>query len=41
MPIARLRGPVEDKGEDWLIVTVGGIGMLAAVPTSTADGCRR
>src|SRR5688572_12326678 len=37
MPIARLRGLVEDKGEDWLIVTVGGIGVLASVPTSTAD----
>jgi Holliday junction DNA helicase RuvA len=37
MPIARLRGPVEDKGEDWLIVTVGGVGVLASVPTSTAD----
>src|SRR5262245_64132913 len=37
MPIARLRGPVEDKGEDWVIVTVGGLGVLASVPTSTAD----
>jgi Holliday junction DNA helicase RuvA len=37
MPIARLRGPVEDKGEDWLIVTVGGMGVLASVPASTAD----
>jgi Holliday junction DNA helicase RuvA len=38
MPIARLRGSVEDRGEDWLIVTVGGVGVLASVPTSTADG---
>ena len=37
MPIARLRGQVEDKGEDWIIVTVGGVGVLASVPTSLAD----
>lgn len=37
MPIARLRGPVEDKGEGWVVVTVGGLGILASVPASTAD----
>jgi Holliday junction DNA helicase RuvA len=38
MPIARLRGTVEDKGDDWAIVAVGGLGVLAAVPSSTAEG---
>lgn len=37
MPIARIRGAVEDKGADWLIIGVGGVGVLAFVPTSTAD----
>jgi Holliday junction DNA helicase RuvA len=37
MPIARLRGPVEDKGEGWVVVTVGGLGVLASVPASTSD----
>ena len=37
MPIARLRGVVEDKGDDWLIVGVGGIGVLASVPATTAE----
>ena len=37
MPIARLRGVVEDKGDDWAIIAVGGVGMLASVPASTAD----
>ena len=37
MPIARLRGVVEDRGEDWLIVGVGGIGVLASVPATTAQ----
>ncbi len=37
MPIARLRGVVEDRGDDWLIVGVGGIGMLASVPATTAE----
>ena len=39
MPIARIRGPVEDKGADWLIIGVGGVGVLASVPTSAADAC--
>jgi Holliday junction DNA helicase RuvA len=37
MPIARLRGTVEERGDDWLIVGVGGVGVLASVPASTAD----
>jgi holliday junction DNA helicase RuvA len=37
MPVARLRGVVEEKGPDWAIVSVGGIGLLAAVPTTAAD----
>jgi Holliday junction DNA helicase RuvA len=36
MPVARLRGVVEEKGEDWAIVAVGGIGLLASVPVTTA-----
>jgi Holliday junction DNA helicase RuvA len=38
MPIARLRGVVEDRGDDWLIVGVGGIGVLVQVPSTTAEG---
>jgi Holliday junction DNA helicase RuvA len=37
MPVARLRGVVEEKGDDWAIIGVGGIGMLASVPATTAD----
>lgn len=37
MPVARLRGVVEDKGADWVVIGVGGLGMLAAVPTTAAD----
>ncbi len=37
MPIARLRGAVEEKGDDWVIVGVGGIGIVASVPSSAAD----
>ena len=37
MPIARLRGIVEERGDDWLIIGVGGIGVMASVPASTAD----
>lgn len=37
MPIARVRGTVEEKGDDWVIVAVGDIGVLAAVPATTAD----
>ena len=36
MPIARLRGVVDERGDDWVIVSVGGIGVLALVPSSTA-----
>ncbi len=37
MPIARLRGMVDERGDDWVIVSVGGIGVLASVPSSTAS----
>jgi Holliday junction DNA helicase RuvA len=37
MPIARIRGVVEDRGDDWVIVAVGGIGVLISVPSSTAS----
>src|SRR5437773_687806 len=36
VPLARIRGIVEEKGDDWLIVGVGGIGLLASVPARTA-----
>ena len=36
MPIARVRGVVDERGDDWVIVSVGGIGVLATVPASTA-----
>ena len=37
MPVARVRGVVEEKGDDWAIVAVGGIGMMLAIPATTAD----
>lgn len=37
MPVARLRGVVEEKGADWLIVGVGGVGMLVQAPASCTD----
>jgi Holliday junction DNA helicase RuvA len=37
MPVARLRGVVEDKGADWLIVAAGSLGLAVSVPASTAD----
>jgi len=37
MPIARLRGVVEEKGDDWVILSVGGIGVVASVPSTAAD----
>ncbi len=37
MPVARLRGIVEEKGADWAVVCVGGVGLLTALPTTTAD----
>jgi len=33
--IARLRGIVEDRGPDWLLVDVGGVGSEALCPTGT------
>ncbi len=37
MPVARLRGVVEEKGADWVIVGVGGVGLIASVPATAAD----
>jgi len=37
VPVARVRGVVEDKGPDWAIVTVGGIGLMCSVPATAAD----
>jgi Holliday junction DNA helicase RuvA len=37
MPLARLRGVVEEKGADWVIVGVGGVGIAASVPAPAAD----
>ena len=34
-PIARLKGIVAERGPDWLIVDVGGIGYLVYGPTGT------
>jgi Holliday junction DNA helicase RuvA len=36
MPIARIRGVVDERGDDWVIISVVGVGMLASVPSSTA-----
>jgi Holliday junction DNA helicase RuvA len=33
--IARLRGTVEDRGPDWLLVDVGGVGYEVLCPTGT------
>ena len=38
MPVARLRGIVDEKGDDWAIIGVGGVGMLVSVPATTAEG---
>jgi Holliday junction DNA helicase RuvA len=38
MPIARLRGTVEEQGDGWLIVGVGGVGIMTLVPSSTSGG---
>jgi len=37
MPLARLRGVVEEKGADWAIVVVGGLGLLCSLPAPAAD----
>lgn len=34
-PIAHLRGTVAERGPDWLIVEVGGLGLRVYVPSST------
>jgi Holliday junction DNA helicase RuvA len=38
MPIARLRGIVEEKGTDWAIIGTGGVGIVASMPATAADG---
>jgi Holliday junction DNA helicase RuvA len=38
--IARLRGVVEDRGPDWLLVDVGGVGFTAFCPTGTIVGAK-
>lgn len=37
VPVARIRGLVEEKGEDWAIVAVGGVGLLCSLPVTAAD----
>jgi Holliday junction DNA helicase RuvA len=37
MPIARIRGSVEDVGGDWIIIGVGGIGVLVSTPATVAE----
>lgn len=38
--IARLRGVVEDRGPDWLLIDVGGVGFMAFCPTGTIVSAR-
>ena len=35
-PIARLKGTIQERGPDWIIVDVGGVGFLVHVPASLA-----
>jgi len=35
-PIARLKGVIQERGLDWIIVDVGGIGFLVHVPANLA-----
>jgi Holliday junction DNA helicase RuvA len=37
MPVARLRGLIEDRGDDWVIVAAGALGIMASVPARTAS----
>ena len=39
-PIARLQGQVVDRGPDWLVVQVGGIGLQVTVPPPLAATSR-
>ncbi len=39
-PIARLRGVIADRGADWLIVDVGGVGFLVYGPTGAITRAR-
>jgi len=36
-PIARLRGVVDERGTDWLIVDVGGVGIRVLAPVTTVS----
>jgi Holliday junction DNA helicase RuvA len=36
-PIAHLRGVVEERGTDWLIVGVGGVGVRVLAPVTTVS----
>lgn len=36
-PIARLRGVVDERGTDWLIVDIGGIGVRVLAPVTTVS----
>lgn len=38
--IGRLRGTVDDRGADWLLVDVGGVGFLAHCPSGTIAAAR-
>ncbi len=39
-PIARLRGVVAERGPDWLIVDVNGVGYLVHGPIDTVAGTK-
>ncbi len=39
-PIARLRGVVAERGPDWLIVDVNGVGYLVHGPVATVAGTK-
>ncbi len=39
-PIARLRGVVAERGPDWLIVDVNGVGYLVHGPVATVAGAK-
>ena len=34
-PVARLKGIVEEQGQGWLVVSVGGLGLQVQVPATT------
>ncbi len=39
-PIARLKGVVQERGPDWIVVAVGGVGFLVHVPVNLAGRCQ-